>query len=260
MGEAGGAEKGMSPQFHSAPARGLEPWEGLLLVDKPSGPTSHDVVARIRRHFGIDKVGHGGTLDPAATGLLVILLGRGTKISNQVMGADKVYEGVMRLGIATDTQDGDGAVIAEQDPSSVTREMVQAEMKKWIGDVQQIPPMVSAIKKDGVPLYKLARKGQEIEREPRLLHIYEFAILDFELPNVKFRLHCTKGTYVRTLCHDIGQALGCGAHLSGLRRTKSGRLDVATAITMPKLLELNRDQLPPHVLTLNQYARLCAPT
>ncbi len=249
----------MIPRFQSGPLRPRDTLDGLLLVDKPSGPTSHDVVAAIRRNFQIEKVGHGGTLDPMATGLLIILLGKGTKVSNHVMGADKTYEGVMRLGIATDTQDADGEAIATADCSSVTREQLLAEMKKWIGDVQQIPPMVSAIKKDGVPLYKLARKGKEIEREPRHLHIYEFTLLDFAPPLASFRLRCTKGTYVRTLCADIGQALGCGAHLAELRRTQSGALDVAHAIRTELLFKLTREELAQHVMPISHYTRMGGP-
>jgi tRNA pseudouridine55 synthase len=212
-------------------------------VDKPEGLTSHDVVHRIRRQFQFRKVGHGGTLDPMATGLLVILLGRGTKISGQVMGADKVYEGVLRLGVSTDSHDRDGAVVAERDPSGVTRAQLEEEAKKWVGDIRQTPPMVSAIKKNGVPLYKLARKGQTVEREPRLLHIYEFTLLEFSPPLASFRMRCTKGTYVRTMCADIGAALGCGAHLHALRRTRSGRLDVKDARPLDELLAMSREQL-----------------
>lgn len=237
----------------SAPLRALDPWDGLLLVDKPSGPTSHDLVARIRRHFAIEKVGHGGTLDPMATGLLIILLGRGTKISNQVMGSDKTYEGVMKLGVKTDTQDADGQTLEERDYRGVTRDALASAMSKWLGDVQQIPPMVSAIKKDGVPLYKLARKGQTIEREPRLLHIYEFALLDFAPPLASFRLRCTKGTYVRTLCADIGDALGCGAHLHSLRRTVSGTLQVTDATPFDDLMKMSRDELVQRVLPLASF-------
>lgn len=246
MNPSGGRFRHVAPQ-------NLDPWDGLLLVDKPSGPTSHDVVDRIRRHFGIRKVGHGGTLDPMATGLLVILLGRGTKISDLVMGSDKTYEGTMVLGVATDTQDCDGEVVETRDAGQVTREQLEAEMGKWIGDVRQIPPMVSAIKKDGVPLYKLARKGQTVEREPRLLHIYEFRLLDFSPPRASFLLKCTKGTYVRTLCADIGQALGCGAHLASLRRTRSGTLDLERALPMDRILSLTRDQLAAHVIPLSEF-------
>jgi tRNA pseudouridine55 synthase len=229
----------------------LDPWDGLLLVDKPSGPTSHDIVAKIRRHFRIRKVGHGGTLDPMATGLLVILLGRGTKLSNRIMGSDKTYEGVMRLGAATNTQDADGNIVSEGDPSSVTREQVAEEMRKRTGDLMQTPPMVSAIKKDGVPLYKLARKGEVVERDARLIHVYRFDLLDFALPDASFRLSCTKGTYVRTLCAEIGGSLGCGAHLKALRRTASGSLRVEDAMPLDDILKLSPDELTRRVVPMD---------
>ena len=214
----------------------LGPNDGLLLVDKPSGPTSHDIVAQIRRRFRIPKVGHGGTLDPMATGLLVILLGKATKISDRVMGHDKTYEGVFRLGVETDSQDADGKVVAEKDASAVAAEQVAAQMKSRLGDQMQTPPMVSAIKINGVPLYKLARKGETVERPPKLIHVYRFDLLDFAPPDVRFAVECTKGTYVRTLAHDVGQSLGVGAHLVQLRRTKIGRLDVANASSLDDLL------------------------
>ncbi len=242
----------MTPRHQSAPLRDMAPWDGLLLVDKPAGPTSHDVVDRIRRHFRIKKVGHGGTLDPMATGLLVLLLGRGTKLSHLIMGSDKVYEGTLHLGIATDTEDVDGRVLAEADASGVTREQLEAEMKKLVGDIMQTPPMVSAIKKNGVPLYKLARKGQTVEREPRLIHVYEFSLLEFAPPLAKFRLRCTKGTYVRTICADIGRALGCGAHLKALRRTQSGSLKVERALPVSALLDMTLEQLSERVIPIHQ--------
>ena len=216
----------------------LGPLDGLLLVDKPSGPTSHDIVARIRRHFRIPKVGHGGTLDPMATGLLVLLLGKGTKISDRVMGHDKTYEGTLRLGIETDSQDADGQTVAERDPSAVTADQVAEQMNVRLGDQMQTPPMVSAIKLNGVPLYKLARKGQTVERQPKLIHVYRFDLLDFTPPDVRFRVECTKGTYIRTLAHDIGQSLGVGAHLVQLRRTQIGRINVADALPLDDLLAL----------------------
>ena len=240
-------------------ARELDPFDGILLVDKPSGMTSHDVVDRIRHTFRIRKVGHGGTLDPMATGLLIMLLGRGTRLSNDIMGTDKVYEGSMLFGTTTASEDADGVVTGTADYSAVTREAVESEMKKWLGDVQQIPPMVSAIKKDGVPLYKLARKGQEVVREPRWLHIYEFTLLDFALPRVTFRLRCSKGTYVRTLCADIGRALGCGAYLAELRRTQSGEFSVAKALTMPALLALKPDDVLPHIIPAHEVRNLTRP-
>jgi tRNA pseudouridine55 synthase len=241
------------------PLRQNDPWDGLLLLDKPSGMTSHDVVDAIRRHFGFRKVGHGGTLDPMATGLLVMLLGRGTKLSNYVIGSDKVYEGTMFLGRSTDTQDCDGKTIAEKDAAGVTREALEAGLRTWLGDVQQIPPMVSAIKHEGTPLYKLARRGQEIAREPRLIHIYEFALLDFAPPRASFRLRCTKGTYVRTLCSDIGDALGCGAFLESLRRTRSGDLDLADALPLATALSLTADDLIPYVVPVEQFRARTGP-
>lgn len=210
--------------------------DGVLLVDKPAGLTSHDVVYRIRRHFRFRKVGHGGTLDPQATGLLVILLGRGTRLSSLIMGGDKVYEGCLTLGVSTDSHDADGARLQERDPSGVTREALEEAMSCFKGDQMQVPPMVSAVKKDGVPLYKLARKGREVERAARLVHVYEFRLLDFRPPLADFKLLCTKGTYVRSLCHEIGERLGCGAHLSRLRRTRSGNLRLDDAISLEQLL------------------------
>lgn len=224
-------------------------FHGILLVDKPSGMTSHDVVACVRRRFGFKKVGHGGTLDPMATGLLVILLGRkGTRLSQWIMGGEKVYEGVMHLGIATNTQDLEGKVISERDPSGITEERLEEEMSKWRGDIQQIPPMVSAVKKNGVPLYKMARNEQEIEREPRLRHVYSFRLQDFDPPYARFRLKCSKGTYVRTLCADIGESLGCGAHLRELRRTQSGKLSIDDAYPLDSIMDMNLAQLEQIVL------------
>jgi tRNA pseudouridine55 synthase len=228
-----------------------DPFDGILLVDKPAGPTSHDVVDTIRRRFHLKKVGHGGTLDPAATGLLIILLGRGTRLSAKFMSSDKIYEGVIRLGISTDTQDAEGTVLQEADPSGITQDQLLAEMARFRGDIYQTPPMVSAIKMKGVPLYKLARRGEEVERQPRLIHIYEMRMLEFNSPRASFVLRCTKGTYVRTICHDIGAALGCGAHLEKLRRTQSGELQVSRAITLDHLMNLQQVQLLDVVMPLH---------
>jgi len=228
----------------------LTPFDGVLLVDKPPRLTSHDVVDRIRRHFGFHKVGHCGTLDPAATGLLVIVLERATKLQGQLMADDKTYEGTLKLGIATDSQDAAGEVIAEKPVPPLTDADIEAIFAKFTGDLQQIPPMVSAKKIAGVPLYKLARKGKTVEREPRTVHIYNFQLLKFESPCADFRLTCTKGTYVRTICHDIGDQLGCGGHLAALRRTRSGQLDVKDAKPLDELLQLNRQQLQSHVIPI----------
>jgi len=240
----------------SAPAapRHGDWFDGVLPVDKPAGPTSHDIVAAIRRRFRIPKVGHGGTLDPQATGLLVILLGRGTRLSDVLMSGDKTYTGVMRLGVETNSQDADGEVVREADPSGVTREALLACMQKRIGDMLQTPPMVSAVKIDGVPLYKRARKGQVVEREARLIHVYRFELTDFQPPEAAFLVKCTKGTYVRTLCHDIGTELGCGAHLSALRRTASGRLSIEQAVNFEELMRLTAEDLRSRILPMSQFS------
>jgi tRNA pseudouridine55 synthase len=227
--------------------------DGILLVDKPSGPTSHDIVDLIRRRFRFDKVGHGGTLDPQATGLLVLLIERGTKLSNTFLMSDKTYEGVMHLGVTTDTQDAQGKILREADAGAVTREALERELEHFRGDLMQAPPMVSAAKKDGVPLYKLARKGKTIEREPKLIHVYQFDLLDFTPPRASFVLRCTKGTYVRTLCSDLGDRLGCGAHLAGLRRLRSGDLDVKDASSMDALMHMTREQLLEKILPLHRF-------
>jgi tRNA pseudouridine55 synthase len=233
----------------------LSPFDGVLLVDKPKGLTSHDVVDRIRRHFGFKKVGHCGTLDPAATGLLVIVLERATKLQDHFMADDKTYEGTMLLGVATDSQDADGAVLAEKPVPPLTADDVEQVFTKFRGDLQQVPPMVSALKYKGQPLYKLARKGKTVEREPRAVHIYDLRLLAFDLPRVEFRVTCTKGTYVRTLCADIGDIIGCGAHLAGLRRLRSGKLDVKDARTLDQLLQLSRDGLQTAVIPILKLVR-----
>src|SRR5437868_6948565 len=165
-------------------------FDGALLIDKPSGPTSHDVVDAIRRQFGIKKVGHCGTLDPNATGLLIIVLGRGTKLSEKLMSNDKVYEGTIKFGESTDSYDADGELTASLPVPPLTLDQLNEEAEKFVGDLMQTPPMVSAIKKAGVPLYKLARKGIEVEREPRLVHIYNFRFNDYREPLASFKLAC----------------------------------------------------------------------
>jgi tRNA pseudouridine55 synthase len=166
------------------------------------------------------------------------------------MSDDKVYEGTMRLGIATDSQDADGEVVAEKPVPALTAEDIETVLTRFRGDIQQIPPMVSAIKHQGQPLYKLARKGKTVEREPRTIHIYDLRVLGMTLPEVQFRCACTKGTYVRTLCADIGEQLGCGAHLASLRRTRSGDFDVANARPLDELLKMSRTQLQPHIVSV----------
>lgn len=226
----------------------FDPLDGALLVDKPIGPTSHDVVDRIRRHFNIKKVGHAGTLDPNASGLLIILLGRGTKLSEKLMADDKVYAGAMKFGETTDSYDVDGKVTATNPVPPLTVEQLNELAAGFIGDQLQTPPMVSAVKVEGVPLYKLARKGVEVERKARLIHIYNFTFSSYAEPLAEFRIACTKGTYVRSIAHELGQKLGCGAHLAGLRRVVSGRFDVGDAVTMPNLLQLPTTELQKRVI------------
>jgi len=217
----------------------FEALDGALLIDKPAGPTSHDIVDAIRRQFQIKKVGHCGTLDPNATGLLIIVVGRGTKLSEKLMSSDKVYAGTVKLGETTDSYDADGELVASLPVPPTSLEELNELAAAFVGDQMQMPPMVSAIKKDGVPLYKLARKGEEIEREPRFIRVMSWDLTRFAPPELDFRLRCTKGTYVRTLAHDLGQKLGCGAHLTALRRTATDKLGVAQALTMEQIEALS---------------------
>ena len=222
--------------------------DGAILIDKPAGPTSHDVVDAIRRKFGIKKVGHCGTLDPNATGLLIIVLGRGTKLSEKLMSDDKVYEGTIKFGESTDSYDSDGELTASMPVPPLTVDELNEASAEFVGDIMQTPPMVSAIKKDGVPLYKLARKGVEVQREPRLIHIYRFHFSKYEEPLGDFRIACTKGTYVRSVAHELGQKLGCGAHLAKLRRSVSGKFDVADAMPLDAVLKLSTSELEKRVI------------
>jgi len=222
--------------------------DGAILIDKPAGPTSHDVVDAIRRHFGIKKVGHCGTLDPNATGLLIIVLGRGTKLSEKLMSDDKLYEGTMKFGETTNSYDADGELVASLPVPPITVEQLNEAALPFIGDQMQTPPMVSAVKIGGVPLYKLARKGIEVEREARLIHIYKFSFSKYEEPIGHFALACTKGTYVRTVTHELGQKLGCGAHLATLRRVVSGKFNVAQAIPLDAVLKLTPLELEKRVM------------
>ncbi len=233
-----------------------EPIDGVLCVDKAVGMTSHDVVAIVRRALDMKKVGHCGTLDPLATGLLLITLGRGTKIQDLLMSEDKEYAGTMKLGEVTDSQDSDGEVTEVRPVPELNAPEIDAAFAKYHGDFYQTPPMVSAIKKNGVPLYKLARQGKTVEREPRFVHVYAHQILALRLPEIDFRVTCSKGFYVRTYAHDIGQELGCGAHLRALRRTKSGRFSAEGAITIDELKTLPREQTLARVMSLPDVSRL----
>lgn len=209
--------------------------EGVLLVDKPRGPTSHDVVGRIRRLYGTRRVGHAGTLDPMATGLLVILVGKATKASAYLMSQDKAYEADLTLGVVTDSQDAEGEVRETHPVPALAEETIRAAMSRMLGDQYQTPPMHSARKVNGVPLYKLAHKGLEIEREPRFIRVDSMELVRWSTPTLTFRTRCSKGTYVRTLGHDLGKALGPGGHLTALRRTASGTHEVGQAATLDAL-------------------------
>ena len=230
--------------------------DGVLLIDKASNMTSHDVVAIARRVLGIKKIGHCGTLDPLATGLLMLTIGRGTKIQDLLMSEDKEYVGTMKLGEVTSSQDAEGDVLETHPVPTLDPATIEAAFAKYDGDFYQMPPMVSAIKKDGVPLYKLARQGKIVEREPRFVHIYAHQILGSTPDTIDFRVVCSKGFYVRTYAHDIGKDLGCGAHLKSLRRTKSGRFCVDHAFPADRLKEVSRDILLTHILSLPEVSRL----
>lgn len=205
---------------------------GILLVDKPQDWTSQDAVSCIKHRFHLKKAGHCGTLDPMATGLLVLLFGKCTKLQDSLMAKDKVYRASMCLGIETDTEDATGNVVAEHSIEGIDEEAVRKSAQSLIGELMQTPPMVSAIKRNGKKLYELARKGITVEREPRQISIFSIEIERISLPDVDFIVHCSKGTYVRTLCADWGRALGCGANMTALRRLKSGEHSVENAYTM----------------------------
>lgn len=226
----------------------FDPLDGALLVDKPAGPTSHDVVDAIRSTFRLKKVGHCGTLDPNATGLLIIVLGRGTKLSEKLMSDDKVYEGTIKFGESTDSYDAVGELTVSLPVPPMSLGELNELGASFVGDHMQTPPMVSAVKKDGVPLYKLARKGIEVERQARLVHIYSFQFSDYQEPIGRFRVACTKGTYVRSLAQELGQKIGCGAHLATLRRTVSGKFNVADAIEFEQVLDLPLSELEKRVI------------
>ena len=214
---------------------------GIVIVDKPAGWTSQDVTARLRRVFGTRRIGHGGTLDPMATGVLPVFVGRATRGVEFFEHADKTYEAVLRLGTVTDTQDSTGTVL-EKRPVAVTEAEFRDILPKFTGEIAQIPPMYSAIKVDGKKLYELARAGKEIERKPREITIFSLELLEFFGETAKIRVHCSKGTYIRTLCHDIGAALGCGGCMEALRRTAAGEYTLADSVELDTLLNAERPE------------------
>lgn len=227
--------------------------EGILLIDKPVGITSHDVVDRVRRKLRMKRIGHAGTLDPLATGLLIILVGKATKVSQFLMGLDKAYEGRGRLGEITDSHDSDGDVMESREvPDDLDEAALRQAMKGFEGDQYQMPPMFSAKKVKGVPLYKLARKGKTVEREPRFVRIKQFSLLELEKPEFTFRLECSKGTYARTLVHDLGEKLGPGAHMTALRRTAIERFSLAQATPLEEMEAMGMQGLQRRLMPVYQ--------
>lgn len=231
--------------------------DGVLLVNKPSDWTSHDVCAFVRKRFKIKKVGHAGTLDPMATGLLVLLLGNATKKSMEYSGADKEYAGIMELGSQTDSHDRTGKITQTGSVEGITLEQVRAQAQHFTGEILQVPPMVSALKHKGVRLYDLARKGVEVPRESRKVQVFKWEFEKQEGPLITFSTHVSKGTYVRTLVNDLGEALGCFARLNELCRTRSGEFKLEDALTIDQLKEYTFEQLRDKVFSLrNIYANL----
>lgn len=243
---------------------------GILVIDKSAGWTSQDVAAKLRGVFHERRVGHGGTLDPMATGVLPVFIGRATRAAEFLESAEKEYVAGLRLGVVTDTQDTSGTVL-ETNPVSVTRAQLEAALRQFLGPIEQIPPMYSAIKINGQKLYELARRGQEVARKPRSITIHELELLEGEGADWTVRVRCSKGTYVRTLCHDLGRALGCGGCMSSLRRTRAGSFTLAQAVTMQQVLDFAAGQdpqqllmpvdavfaaHPPLIVTLGQAAKL----
>jgi tRNA pseudouridine55 synthase len=231
---------------------------GVLLVDKDPDMTSHDVVAVARRCLNTKKIGHCGTLDPMATGMLILVIGTGTKLQDLLMSEDKEYIGSLRLGATTSTQDREGEILEEKPVPAFTDDQIREAFDAYRGDFYQTPPMVSAIKIDGVPLYKLARQGKEVERKPRFVRVYDYQLNNIAVPDVDFRVVCTKGFYVRTYAHDIGQKLGCGAHLTALRRSRSGhfKFEPGNHTTFSALKEGRREEVMASMMSLYDVSKL----
>ncbi len=215
--------------------------QGIVVVDKPQDWTSQDVTARLRRVFGTRRIGHGGTLDPMATGVLPVFVGRATRAVEFFEHAEKTYEAVLRLGVATDTEDITGTVLEEKEVSVTEEELLQV-LSRFRGEIMQVPPMYSALKVDGRKLCDLARKGQTVERKPRPITIFELEMLSFDGVGANLRVRCSKGTYIRTLCKDIGEALGCGGCMAALRRVQAGEYTISEAVPLQELLDTEEPQ------------------
>ncbi|MDP8212684.1 MAG: tRNA pseudouridine(55) synthase TruB [Candidatus Zapsychrus exili] len=211
--------------------------EGIAIIDKPKRITSHDVVDRVRRKFKIKKVGHAGTLDPLATGVLVLLIGKATKLSSKFIGFDKAYDATLILGTETSSADTEGKIIKQSSFDNITEQQVKDTFESFVGKIQQVPPMVSAVRHKGRKLYELARKGIEVQRAARDIEIYSLVLNKMNSPYVEFSLECSKGTYVRQLAEDVGKKLGCGACISQIRRTKVGEFKIEEAVSLEELNE-----------------------
>ncbi len=222
---------------HAKRARITTNVDGVLPIDKPYGCSSYDVIRRLKRTFGFRKIGHAGTLDPLATGLLLIVLGKATKASQTLMCGTKTYEGVIQLGVETTTYDREGEVTQTRPTDGITEEIIRTVLQSFLGDQYQQPPIFSAKKINGIPLYKLARKGQEPKTTPNFITIFQCDLLNYDAPNLHLRVRCSKGTYIRSLAHDIGEKLNCGGHLAQLRRTRIGKFSVEQAVPLDALLQ-----------------------
>ena len=222
---------------------------GVIVLDKPAGLSSRQAVNRVNDMFHAKKIGHTGSLDPLATGVLPLVLGNATKFSQFLLESEKEYEVTVRLGVSTDSGDADGNVLEERDIGEISDSQLEDALDAYRGEILQIPPMFSALKHEGQPLYKFARKGLEVEREARKQTVYSIDVLEFDGQEIKFRLHCSKGTYVRTLVHDLGEDLGCGAHVCALRRTRAGPFLESQSVTVEQLRESpDRSSLDSHLL------------
>ena len=228
---------------------------GVLIVDKPAGMTSHDVVRRLRRLCKTRRVGHSGTLDPMATGVLLVAVGEGTRVVQFLVDGDKTYRATLQFGAETTTQDAEGEVTNRRPTDHLEDSAVLLACQQMVGELQQIPPMYSAIKIKGVALHRLARQGIEIERPPRTVHIRRFTVENLALPQLSFEVECSKGTYVRTLCHDLGHELGTAAHLSSLRRIRSGSFDIKEAVTLEWLEQANPQAISEKMLSVSSALR-----
>ena len=227
-------------------------WEGIVVLDKPSGPTSHDVVDLVRKKLAIRQVGHTGTLDPVASGVLVIMLGKATKLSRFLMPAEKSYTATLKLGLETDTMDVEGCVTDMKTVPDFSKEEISCALESFKGDQLQVPPMYSAKKVNGKKLYKLARAGKKVEREPSEVTIFDIGLLDYSHPELTFYVKCSKGTYLRVLCSDIGRILGCCAYMTALKRIQNGVFKLENAVGLDNFMDMGCEKIKSVILSLDK--------